>query len=69
MLKNGQYRTRAGSTVRISGEHSGIYEIEFDWVEENACVDCVPAVNDGYLSWHCERWGGDSARLYPVEEK
>ncbi len=69
MLKNGLYRTRAGSTVRISGEHSGIYEIAFDWVEEgDACADCVPSIYGGYLSWHCG-CGGGCAELFPVEEK
>jgi hypothetical protein len=41
-LPNGHYRTRAGSTVEVNGEHSGCVRVVFDWFEEPAaCCDCV----------------------------
>ena len=65
MLKSGSYHTKAGSTMQISGKHSGISEVDFDWVEEDACVDCeVQAYDrDGYLIWSCDYCGGGSALL------
>ena len=66
-LPNGHYRTAAGSQMWISGKHSGISAVEFDWLEEeNACCDCVPCAyeDDGDLVWHCEVCGGGRAKLY-----
>lgn len=65
-MKNGTYKTKAGSIVRVSGKHCGIFEIEFDWLEEdNACCDCEPWLNhwDGVLEWACDYCGGGSAEL------
>lgn len=68
-LQNGHYRTAAGSEMRISGEHGGKSVVEFDWLEEGACCDCVaqPYEADGMLTWHCEECGGGSAQLYPAD--
>lgn len=66
-MTNGHYQTKNGSEVIVSGEHSGIYDIAFDWLEEdNACIECRPSVHDGYLTWSCEYCGGGSAELNRV---
>ena len=65
-LANGKYRTAGGSTVEISGEHSGKARVEFDWLEEeNACFDCTPEPYPDWdrLVWHCDVCGGGSAAL------
>lgn len=69
-MTTGLYHTKAGSTVRISGKHSGISEVSFDWLEEpHACSDCVPEAYpvDDALVWHCEVCGGGSAELMEVK--
>ena len=69
-MTNGLYRTQSGSTVRISGKHSGISEVSIDWLEEpHACSDCVPEAYpvDDALVWHCEVCGGGSAELMEVK--
>lgn len=65
MLPIGKYKTAAGSTMTVTGKHGGISEVEFDWVEEDACIDCVPELYDdnGYLVWTCRRCSGGSAKL------
>lgn len=71
-LPNGKYRTRAGSIVEISGEHSGITKVAFDWLEEeSACFDCVvnPYPEEWIrgthrLTWTCDHCGGGDALLY-----
>jgi len=71
MLPNGHYRTAAGSEMWISGEHSGISAVEFDWIEEeHACINCQALVyeQEGYLVWRCEYCGGGRAALTKVEE-
>ena len=37
--------------MTISGKYGGISEVTFDWLEENACIDCQPDPydEDGYL--------------------
>jgi len=67
-LPNGHYRTAAGSEMWISGEHGGISEVSFDWLEEGACLDCrVSAYDiDGMLIWECEECEGGRAELFPV---
>jgi hypothetical protein len=65
-LGNGTYRTKAGSTLTISGKHSGIAEVEFDWLEEGACCDCQANAypdDDGFLTWDCDECGGGKAEL------
>ena len=64
-LPNGVYKTEKGSTLTISGKHSGIVILSFDWLEEDACVDCEvsPYPEDGFLVWNCEYCGGGSAEL------
>jgi hypothetical protein len=51
--------------MTISGKHGGISEVEFDWFEEDACLDCIPAPydDDGYLVWTCPVCGGGKAKL------
>ena len=66
-LPNGKYRTKAGSTVEVSGAHSGRFNIEFDWFEEpGACIDCRPSVEEGRLVWNCEEHESGSAELVAV---
>ncbi len=52
--------------MTISGKYGGINKVNFDWVEEGACYDCVPEAYDahGCLIWHCEVCGGGKAKLY-----
>lgn len=76
-LQNGKYRTQAGSTVEISGEHSGISRVEFDWFEEdNACSECEVQLYPEFLrngvyvlTWTCSLCGGGSAVLIPEKQK
>lgn len=69
---NGTYKTKAGSIVRISGKYSGITEVDFDWLEEEACIECQPDPypewdgNNLVLTWHCEYCGGGKAVLFPA---
>jgi len=72
MLKNGTYRTPAGSVVKISGKHNRKSLIEFDWLEEdNACCDCYPEVNNvgETLEWFCDDCLFNSAPLTRCEEQ
>ncbi|MBC8186443.1 hypothetical protein H8E88_35635 [candidate division KSB1 bacterium] len=69
-LENGKYRTKKGSIVTVSGKYSGIAKVEFDWLEEDACIDCVPepypeefGINDYRLIWSCNYCDGGSAKL------
>ena len=72
-LTNGHYRTKAGSTVEVFGQHSGCFRVSFDWLEEpNACCDCyvTPEPEDWgdgthRLTWSCDFCGGGSAVLLP----
>ncbi len=72
-MVNGTYKTQAGSIVRISGKHSGIAEVEFDWLEEDACIECEPnpyPEDDGgrlILTWSCDYCGGGKAELTLLE--
>lgn len=64
-MEDGNYRTKAGSTVKLS-RNGGVADAEFDWLEEdNACIDCTvdPYPSDGFLTWGCEYCGGGSAEL------
>jgi len=36
------YISEKGSMVREFGKHLGSFEIDFDWLEEGACVESVP---------------------------
>ena len=68
-IKNGTYATKAGSCVEISGKHFGISNVEFDWFEEDACIECdvdpYPIWNGACftLQWNCEECGGGFAEL------
>ena len=68
-LPNGEYRTDAGSTLRVSGKYSGIFEVEFDWFEEMACCDCHASAHpeqyddEWFLVWHCEICDGGQAKI------
>lgn len=48
-----EYVTAKGSVVRPYSKAS--WEIEFDWLEEGACVEAVPEVDsaDCGLTWSC----------------
>ncbi len=75
-MKNGTYYTKAGSKLVISGKHSGIATLNFDWFEEeNACSVCQPEPypeelddNAWYIVWHCDCCDGGDARVYPEKE-
>lgn len=69
MLPPGKYKTQAGSTMEITGKHGGISIVEFDWLEEGGCIDCVPEPYDdeGCLVWSCEECGGGCAQLMKEE--
>lgn len=69
MLKNGKYKTLAGSTMTITGRHGGISTVNFDWLEEpGACCDCEPDPYDdnGFLTWHCEYCGNGRSKLKEI---
>jgi len=69
MLPPGNYKTKSGSTMTISGECGGISKVDFDWFEEpSACCDCVPEPydEDGFLSWNCEYCGHGLAKLEAI---
>ena len=76
-LPNGTYRTKAGSTVEISGKYGGVAKVTFDWFEEdNACPDCdvypYPQWQGGErwdLTWACEVCDGGFAEIEPVKER
>jgi hypothetical protein len=63
----GRYRTAAGSLVTISGAHARNYAIDFDWFEEEACIECHPSVDfeSCRLVWDCDYCDGGSAELIP----
>lgn len=62
-------KTPAGSMVNIRGAHQGDIQIDFDWFEENACIDCQVDLdasretNWKRLVWTCEQCSGGSADL------
>ena len=72
---NGTYHTDAGSLVTVAGLHGGRASVEFDWFEENACVDCRPdryPERDGdelYLVWSCDECGGGRSVLRKLARK
>lgn len=69
MLPPGKYRTKAGSTMVISGKHGGVSEVDFDWFEEEgACLDCKPQAydDDGFLVWFCSEHESGRAQLFKV---
>lgn len=39
------FKSENGSRVKVSGKHMGIYDIEFDWLEEGGCYDAHPEFN------------------------
>lgn len=49
----------------ISGKYGGISRVDFDWLEEGACIDCVPSAyeDEGDLVWSCDICGGGRANL------
>lgn len=67
-LPNGEYVSDGGSRVKIFGDHGGSFEIDFDWLEEGACVESRPSVYEGRLIWSdCECCGsGGSTELVAV---
>lgn len=75
-MKNGKYKTAAGSTVELSGRNGGISLVNFDWLEEpNACIDCQAdpypedfGTGELYLTWSCSNCEGGSALLTPLDD-
>lgn len=69
-LPVGEYKTKAGSKMTVSGERGGISQVDFDWFEEGACIDCEPEPYDsaGFLIWHCGECGGGRAKLVVVDD-
>lgn len=68
MLPPGKYKTKSGSEMVISGKHGGISRVDFDWLEEGGCLDCVPEPYDvdGMLVWSCDYCGGGAAKWEPA---
>ena len=66
-LLNGKYRTMKGSTMEIRGTHGGKSRVDFDGLEEGACMDCrVNAYeHDGDMIWECDYCGGGRTPLFP----
>lgn len=72
MERYGVFKTKAGSVVEITKHFQAF--IRFDWLEENACIDCEvcsPEWNgEAYeLAWNCDICGGGFAILTPKEEQ
>lgn len=67
-LTCGLYRTAAGSEMVVHGDNCGKSSVDFDWLEEGACIECQPEPydEDGMLVWHCDECGGGTAELLPV---
>ena len=70
------WRTKAGSTVTVSGEHNGVYSFVFDWFEEGACLNAIFGLdadiadeNDAWLRWDCECCEPGQARLTRVSSE
>lgn len=80
-LANGTYRTKAGSTVELSGDYGGISHVSFNWFEEqNACIEChvdpyphhwgkdENGLEEWRLYWECDECDGGAAVIERVEE-
>jgi hypothetical protein len=74
-LPNGSYRTKAGSTLQLSGLHGGISLVSFDWFEEShACIEChvepypQEFAGEYRMVWSCDDCGCGSAALFPKGE-
>ncbi len=67
-MKNGTYKTKAGSIVEVSGKYNGIFTIDWDWVEEAACDSCTPDVDplNEMLVWYCDYCDGGKTDLLEV---
>ena len=63
-MKDGEYKTEAGSHIRKSGSR---VIINFEWLdEENSCIDCDPYVENECLMWNCESCGHGVAELEAI---
>lgn len=66
--------SKAGSRVTVSGKYMGIFEIEFDWVEEpGGCVEMHPTFNghlqdDPQISASCDCHGTVYVSLLEVPQ-
>ncbi len=63
-----RFRTKAGSRIRVFGEHLGCYEIDFDWLEEGACMGSRPSIDisdrsEPWLTWDCDCCDGGMALM------
>ena len=36
------------SRVAVTGKHQGIFTVDFDWLEEDACCDAYPQFNGDF---------------------
>lgn len=65
-----KYISKAGSRVRTFGKHGRAWEIEWDWLEEGRCFDCVPAFNDDHenpaIDVSCEYCADGGGREIPL---
>jgi len=68
-LGSGTYQTKKGSTVEIYGSFNGSFLIDFDWVEEGACIEATPSILEDRLIWQCECCGSCDASLKPFQGK
>ena len=66
-LPPGKYHTASGSEVLI--REKGGTVIEFDWFEEDACIEAEPWIEDRKLLWSCDCCGEGEATLIPSGRK
>ena len=43
-----KFISEKGSTVTISGKYNGIFTIDFDWFEEDACIEMYLQFNKDF---------------------
>lgn len=65
------FSSENGSTVKVSGKHNGIFDIEFDWFEEGMCCDGHPTFNndlgDPKIVVYCDCCGTEEISLKKIE--
>lgn len=61
-------KSKKGSLVKLS---SGIdYIIDFDWLEEGCCCDCVPEINyQNCITVFCAKWESKYINIFETESK
>ena len=43
-----RFVSEKGSTVTVSGKHGGVFDIDWDWFEEDACIESHPTFNKDF---------------------